>query len=242
MRFSFLALAMLTALAGCQAAPHLVAGRQATLSARSDAGDLYPLTPGTRWEYVLHQRQDDGPVRERAMAIRISERKALADGGVEAVLERAYDGVAPPPTRVRRYADRVTLSRLADPPDGPSITILRLPLTAGESWPGRALGGGHSETIHARGPEAVTVPAGTFQAERVDHEIAYATGGGDTLSYWYAPGRGVVKMIERATVHMSGQTVRLEVTGLLTRYAEASAPLPPAPELIRREVGRMPLN
>ena len=39
-----------------------------------------------------------------------------------------------------------------------------------------------------------------------------------------------------------GQTVKLEVTGLLTRYAEASAPLPPAPESIRREVGRMPLN
>ncbi len=44
-----------------------------------------------------------------------------------------------------------------------SITVLRLPLQAGATWPGRTLAGA-IETIAVIGRETVAVPGGTFQA------------------------------------------------------------------------------
>lgn len=188
------------------------------LRARSLAADYYPLAVGAKWEYRLLQKQGDGPIGEKPMSIAITSVTPLPDGGVEAVTERRYQSWSPPPTRVRRHADRVVLSRLSDPIDGPSLTILKFPLDAHTAWPGRPFGGGNSETVVPFGEETVTVPAGTFKAFRVDHKIRYATGDTDDLNYWYAPGRGVVKMIERSTLFQGDTKIHLEVTGELTAY------------------------
>ena len=209
------------ALSACYAAPSqpIGAARGAkSWQARTAEADLYPIAPGSRWEYTLHQRQDDGPVKQRPMTISIASSRTLDDGGVEAVLERRYENWSPPKSRVLRYPDRVVLSRLSDPIDGPSITVLRLPLAQGAEWPGRPLGGGHLETIRYMGEEAVTVPSGTYRAQRVDHVIAYAQGGSDTLNYWYAPGVGVVKMTERTTLWQGDTAIHLESTGVLDSY------------------------
>ncbi|MFN3429569.1 MAG: hypothetical protein ACK46X_06420 [Candidatus Sericytochromatia bacterium] len=204
----------------CQKAPSPVAAglRPATAAVRSAQADFYPVTPGSTWEYQLHQRQANGDTQTRPMTIAIDSAKTRADGVVEAVTSRRYQSWAPPATRVLKFPDRVVLSRLSDPEDGPSITVLKLPLEPGAAWPGRPLEGGHKETIRAIGREAVTVPAGTFEAYRVDHELAYANGDSDTLHYWYAPGVGVVKMIERSTLYQNGQPLKLQVTGELERY------------------------
>lgn len=204
----------------CQKAPSpLVAGsRPMAASARSASADLYPVAAGSSWEYVLHQRQADGSEQQRPMSIAITSAETRADGVIEAVMERRYQSWSPPTTRVLRHPDKVVLSRLSDPIDGPSITVLRTPFEPGASWPGRPLAGEHTETIRAIGAEEVKVPAGTFKAWRVDHEIRYATGDGDTLHYWYAPGVGVVKMIERTTLYQNGAPLRLQVTGELERY------------------------
>lgn len=208
-----------------RSAPGAVSRPVATLRAR-DAASLYPLTAGLRWDYLLRQRQDDGSVRERPMAMGVARAAEIAPGLVEAVLERGYEGWSPPATRARASAERVVLSRLADPapPEGPSLTILHLPATAGDRWPGRPLTGGHRETVVVRGEEEVVVPAGTFRTTHVDHELAYANGDGDVLSYWYAPGAGCVRMIERTTIYMGDKPMKLAVEGVLTKLTPDAWP------------------
>lgn len=209
------------ALAGCHAAPSPIAAPVRTAgakAARAVSSDPYPVTAGSKWEYVLHQKQPDGSVHERPMTMEVTSAKTRDNGVVEAVLERQYQSWAPPATRVLHYPDKVVLSRLSDPEDGPSMTILQLPFTADAKWPGRPFGGGNSETVHAIAEETVTVPAGTFKAYHVDHEITYAQGSTDTLNYWYAPGVGCVKMIERTTLWQGDTPVHLEVTGELTSW------------------------
>jgi hypothetical protein len=78
--------------------------------------------------------------------------------------------------------------------------------------------------VHAIAIETVTVPAGTFEAMRVDHEITYAQGATDTLNYWYAPGVGCVKMIERTTLFSGPTPTHLEVIGELTSWHIGEAP------------------
>ncbi len=206
-------------------APGAVSRPAAALRAR-DAAPLYPLTTGLRWDYLLRQRQENGTVRERPMAMGVARAAEIAPGLVEAVLERGYEGWSPPATRARASADQVVLSRLADPapPEGPSLTILRLPANAGDRWPGRPLTGGHQETVVVRGEEEVAVPAGTFHATHVDHELAYANGDGDVLSYWYAPGVGCVRMIERTTIYVGDKPMKLAVEGVLTKLTRDGWP------------------
>lgn len=192
--------------------------------AKAGSTDLYPLTPGLQWEYRLRQRQGNGPIQERTLTMGVIRAEEVAPGVTEAVLERHYPNLTPPLTRVRHHADRVVLSRLTDPVDGPSITIMKLPLVMGMTWPGRALGGGHREDLFAKGLESIDIPAGHFEAQRVDHLIRYAQGGDDTLSYWYAPGAGMIKMIERSTLESNGHPVHLEVTGELMRTPTVTPP------------------
>ncbi|MDB5097239.1 MAG: hypothetical protein JWM80_1660 [Cyanobacteria bacterium RYN_339] len=209
------------ALPACHTAlPHAAAPASRAVRAL-DTADLYPLIQGQRWEYELLQRQNDAAPVKKAMTIALTRVEAKGDT-TEATLERTYGSFAPPPTRVVKTAAGVRLSRLADPVDGPSITILKFPLQAGQTWPGRDFGGGNTETIAPQGAEAVDVPAGHFDAQRVDHHIAYANGATDTLSYWYAPGVGLVKMIERITVWQGDQAMHLASTGSLTLRGSAA--------------------
>lgn len=209
-------------LAGCAHAPVAPLLPRAGAFAVRATGDLYPLAKGETWTYALEQQQDANPVQHTAMTIAIASVTTQPDGATMAVLNRTYGTFQPPATRVLHYPDRVVLSRLSDPETGPSLTILHLPLKAGDSWPGRDFGGGNTETVTAKGQETVTVPLGTYTAERVDHLIRYADGKTDTLSYWYAPGVGVVKMIERSTLFETGQTVHLSSTGELKAYTPGS--------------------
>lgn len=207
----------------CQAgSPAALVRTPVNARAMADA-DLYPLANGRTWTYALDQQQGDGPVQHNAMTIVTSAVTEVSPGVTQAVLDRHYGSFTPPSTRVRKSADAVTLSRLSDPVGGPSITILHFPLTVGTSWPGRDFGGGNTETIWPQGPENVTVPAGTYVAQRVDHHIHYAQGSEDVLSYWYAPGVGVVKMIERLTVWQGTQAVHLVSTGSLTMLSGSAA-------------------
>jgi hypothetical protein len=183
---------------------------------------------GVRWSYVLRQSHEGQPLPERTMEMGILRAEARPGGVVEAVLERRYRNFQLPPTRVLVRPDAVVLSRLADPIDGPSLTILRGLPAAGATWGGRPLKPGNDERVVVIGEEDVEVPAGRWRAWRVDHELRYADGDGDTLSYWYASGVGCVRMIERTTVYVGTEKRKLEVDGLLTsRVAGAWPPDPP---------------
>ena len=162
------------------------------------------------------------------MAMGVTSAHEAAPGVVEAVLERRYENWSPPATRAVATGDRVVLSRLAEPVGGPSLTILHLPPTPGERWPGRPLPAGNAETIVVRGLEDVAVPAGAYRAVHVAHELRYANGDGDTLEYWYAPGAGCVRMIERTTLSVGGQPLKLEVEGVLQQLVPDGWPMPAA--------------
>lgn len=215
-------LALTLLVPACTAAP-VASQRPGALKAAQASQSLYPVVPGTQWEYQTRQKRNDGSFSERWMKMKITAAQELEGGITEAVLEREFPSLQVPPTRVRVHPDKVVLTRLSSPPDGPSLTILKLPPVAGEAWPGRPYTGGDQETVLPQGWEDVTVPAGTFRAWRVDQKRDYAQGGSDTLNYWYAPGVGTVKMVERLTLWMGPEPTHLEVTASLTAVKHSPA-------------------
>jgi hypothetical protein len=86
----------------------------------------------------------------------------------------------------------------------PPACLLKLPHKAGNKWeyhvkaqPGGLVGGKAMKTAH--GPEEVVVPAGKFMAIRVEYR-ATTKGKETTATFWYAPGVGLVKMVDGDTV------------------------------------------
>src|SRR3989338_1926241 len=79
-------------LAACAANPSPGAALRPAAAMRARAAaELYPLTPGLRWDYLLRQRQADGSGTERTMAMGVARAAEVAPGVVEAVLERGYE-------------------------------------------------------------------------------------------------------------------------------------------------------
>lgn len=223
-RLPLLASALLPLLAACgdgPAAP-LAARSQArpALSARAAtaAADLYPAPAGAVWHYAQWGAQDDGPeAPQNPMTIRVTEAAARPDGTKVAFTRRDSASGQLPATRIVETASTVSLSRASDPEGGPSLAILRYPLQPGVAWKGRSTASGAVESVEPQGYETVTVPAGAFEAWRVDHVVHQPDGTEDRLNYWYAPGVGAVKLVERVTLHLAdGSTRRLTVRGELT--------------------------
>ncbi len=203
---------------GCASLPGApLASRDAkTLSARQSQA-IYPLTAGMFWRYSTVSRSGNGPERPGPDQLsQVVESESL-QGLVRAVVSRKTGEREMPPTRAVVDAQGVTLSRHLKPEDG-SITVLSFPLQAGRSWPGRSWGDHAQETITIVGTESVSVPAGTFEATRTRHRIAYATGAEDLLHYWYVPGIGMVKAIEGLTVDLGGGPVLQQVTAELKEW------------------------
>jgi len=210
-------------LAGCGIAPQtgLVAKRSTLMKARSlTAESLYPLEPGARWQYRTTSRSGDGPEHPGPDQVFNLVQVEAATGSMQAVMERRFGERQMPSTLIVRTSEGVTLSRYLKPEDG-SITVLKWPLTPGANWPGRSWPQAQ-ETIQYAGTESVRVPAGTYEAARMDHVIRYQTGSTDELHYWYAPGVGMVKAIEGLTVDLGQGPVFHQVTCELTSYTVAT--------------------
>ncbi|MBN9517837.1 hypothetical protein J0H58_04835 [bacterium] len=77
-------------------------------------------------------------------------------------------------------------------------TALRWPIAPGETWVGKLPPVGHKERrLVTRGWEKVRVPAGQFDAVRVDSTYVLQNGTKDRVDRtWYSPGVGVVKWEE----------------------------------------------
>lgn len=73
--------------------------------------------------------------------------------------------------------------------DSPQID-LKLPHKDGQSWENKDF----KETLTAYGPEEVKVPAGTYQAIRVEHHANSDPKDRILRTYWYAPRVGIVKV------------------------------------------------
>lgn len=195
---------------------------------------LYPLDPGHRWTYQLSQKQNGEP-KDKVKTLQMWTEALATDGNVfQAVLRRGYPDspVSPNPTLARLYNDRIELSRYQAPtlsdlyasPElaAPStegqnfVTILKAPFSPGQSWEGRLFKEG-SETVKVIGWESVQVPAGTFQALKIEHHKQYPNGKADFLYYWYAPQVGMVKLYEELTVYY-GQWLKYESVGELLSH------------------------
>lgn len=231
----FCTLIMGTACQGPQPALPRLQAQQA--SARlSDIEQYYPIQAGRSWTFELSQTQngqDNSKYKTMVMAI---EPLPAENGAERAVLRRVYPGasITPTPSLIKRFADRVELSRyqnptgfeflgLQTPTDSALtsrgvnfVTALQLPVQPGNSWEGRVFQGG-TETVSVKGLEPVSVPAGNFQALLIEHHLRYENGKEDYLRYWYAPGIGMVKLYEEMTVYF-GQWLKFTSTGVLTQY------------------------
>jgi hypothetical protein len=154
------------------------------------AGDrpvyYFPTTVGAKWVY------DDTNGDYVVVVTRVEERKGTrvvtveretGDGRVpEEVMEVSATGF------VRTHYPGGVL----DPP----LEILKVPFKVGDSWPFRLDGCEGTKTISA--VETIKVPAGTFEAVRVDTEYTRANQRRLVRS-WYAPGIGLLRMTEDGT-------------------------------------------
>lgn len=197
-----------------------LSGGTSTLTAKSQ-GDPYPAELGRRWTYETWQKAGDGA--ERPGKEQVMEIAAITEAGP--VLKRRFGAWEAPATLIMKTSREVRLSRYT--PQNPatdSITILKLPIAPGQEWAGRSLNGA-TETIKVLGNEALETPAGTYHAWHVTHRIAYAAGGADLLEYWYAPGTGMIRAIERLTLTIDGKPTLMQVTARLSKSDPSFAPL-----------------
>lgn len=212
---SFLCFAL--CLPGCTRTPATTFSRTASFQTKR-VPQLYPLEKGWQWVYRTRQRVGDGPEQpgadHRFTIVECSEH----EGKTEAVMERRYGNFQAPSTFIERTDDAVLLSRYGHPEQG-SIAVLRFPLTAGKSWPGRTWQQA-KEIISFLGAESIEVPAGTFSSHHLEHRIEYQDGRTDRLHYWYAPGVGLVKAIEGLTVDLGQGLQFREVTTDLAEFGK----------------------
>ena len=141
---------------------------------RADPVLYFPTAVGARWVY-------DRGDREETVEVSAVERE---DGEV-VVSRTGTDGAAsgysktfvgPTGLRQDQYGGRTS-----------TVVVLRTDLKPGESWETPE----GKRTVH--GPERVEVPAGKFEALRVEWEQD-----GSRMVSWYAPGVGEVKRVERS--------------------------------------------
>lgn len=199
-------------------------------SSKNDINKFYPVDSGRVWKYSLEQFQNDTPTTKFSkMEINIISNEKKSDH-TEAVLNRFYpeSNVQPYKTLAKKFSDRIELSRYMQKEvfkefsraGNDYITVLMNPLEVGNTWEGRMFQGG-TETIKVMGFESTEVPAGKFNALKINHQLKYDNGKEDNLYYWYAKDIGMIKMYEEVTVmYSSGQSMKLKSTGSLTEFSK----------------------
>jgi hypothetical protein len=141
---------------------------------RTEPVPYFPTAVGARWAY------DRGGGREEVVEVSAVEK---VDG--ELVVSRSsVDG---PVTQYTKMVVTPTGLRQDQYNSGPStVWVLRTDVRPGGSWDTPE----GKRSVH--GPERIEVPAGKFDALRVEWEQA-----GSRMVSWYAPGVGEVKRVER---------------------------------------------
>lgn len=214
-----LALATLTAACGPSelptAKPETQDGTEATSG--TTAFDLLPLAEGNRWTYVKETEQlaaNAQPVLTIETRIwHVAEVKDI-EGGKQAVIKELDENEKPVGEIVLRVLDdgvylvsqvvnqkRYTLS--------PPLPIGLWPNEAGKTiqWNGTGLSDDPNlelqTTITSKGMMEVDTASGRVKAYRVDVSTRPKGGGGNPAadsSYWFAPGKGVVRNVDKLLV------------------------------------------
>ena len=180
-------------------------------SSQATDGVLYhPVTTGARWVYrwtgegrpAAHEVRVVTTVEkdDEAWFITVARKEEQVDL-TEQTLRVSRGGL----TRVAIGGDKLT-----EP-----LPLFTLPPRPGERWESGA------NTTSVRGVERVRVPAGSFDAVRVERYMPLS-GTDIYFTDWYAPGTGVVKMVVR--VGVEGQ--RAERVGVLTSFTTGNNTTP----------------
>jgi hypothetical protein len=153
----------------------------------------FPTRVGTKWVYETTGGDDYTETvtaveeKDRRYAVTVATTSHDDPEGLEPGIEKylvSKDGVF----RIGRALESATDKQEFDPP----VCLLKLPHTLGDKW-----GGGPRTNTWERVAgkvETVKVPAGTFEAVRVDLEIPRGELGEGHYAQWYAPGVGKVKL------------------------------------------------
>jgi len=175
----------------------------------SGAGQLvmyFPTRVGTKWVYeqswdddfvetVTAVEEKDGRYIVTVATTALDDPEGL-NPGIEKYLVSA-DGVFCVASAVQSETDRKDF-------DLP-ICLLKLPYKLGDKWGDPKTSRGESVTGKV---ETVKVPAGTFEAIRVDRTVSPGRIGTGEYSYWYTPYVGAVKMkINDKVVQMKSFTL-----------------------------------
>ncbi len=150
----------------------------------------YPTTLGAKWVYT------DASGDDVLVISKVEEVK----GAKVVTVERVEGEKRFPFEKVRVSEGGVARVAIPQGEFDPPLVLLSVPFKVGDAWTYRGAGAGtlaQQRTSAVFGSEKVTVPAGTFDAVRVDAEYTIAFGQATvkhSCSFWYAPGVGLVKM------------------------------------------------
>lgn len=198
------------------------------------AHDLLPLAEGNRWTYVMETEQvaaSQAPVLSVETRVwHVSDVKEV-DGGKQAVIQELNEEEKAVGELVFRVTDDAVY--LVSTVAGGKRYNLNPPLPVGlwPNEPGKTLswsGTGLSDnpnlelqtTITAKGLMEVDTAGGRVEAYRVDISTRPKSGGGNPASdssYWFAPGKGVVRNVDKllvgnnfrkTTLKLKGETIR----------------------------------
>ena len=156
---------------------------------------FFPTTVGTKWVYF-----HEGP---RVEITDVVTKVTKKDGTTTVTVARYFEGVEDEDKEEVLVSDKgVFLATWYSCRCDPPICWLKTPFKVGQAWTFRTelvtqvMPSDRSGTMKVTAVEKVEVPAGVFEAVRVE---AKGTDLGPwTETRWYAPGVGVVKRITRA--------------------------------------------
>ena len=196
---------------------------------RSPSSEYFPLEPGLRWQYVVHEKN---PVIDQEQQLDLRNLKPVKRDGQRYSRRLASDGneywLSLTDTAVQRHGVRTAID-FQPRMDEEARTVMQLPPTAGQWWevesrpyilervePFRErFSQDESKRIHlsmhvAALDDVVEVPAGKFErclrieGTGVLNVLADARIGASevpvTHTEWYAPGVGLVKLVRTETL------------------------------------------
>jgi hypothetical protein len=172
----------------------LLAGSCGKSTRAGSSTDYYPLTVGSVWKYRAYYDSTGKPDETRSI-VRIARKDKLASGeeAVMVVTRNELPVVFVETTFVRRSEGYILQFRKRDSKH--CDTLLIVPPAQGKIWH-RVIGGPVSIPARFVDQQAVTVKAGTYPQAWHAVEVPESVPG--KISYWYAPGVGMVKTLSEA--------------------------------------------
>jgi hypothetical protein len=180
----------------------------------SASTDYFPLRVGDSWKY--RSTTADGKQSDFSIKV-LSEEK---DAGSQLYLVETVSTFQPIHDWYSKPSGWVLMHREEYVKTGskaeyqPTKEFLKNPLTSGDSWQWKGkgmMGLEIDESNQVSGPEAVSVPAGSFNAMKVMTKVVQG-GAPVTKTYWYAGGVGLVKSMTD-TGSVKSTTELLEYSG-----------------------------